>query len=593
MVISYDSPASVHMRHVTLGLMLGLTVFAGSFLTIASADHPPRPGSDDSDLDENETATLWSKEPNECLSDHEYEQRYGEERTTIHALGNCTDITFRDPPETAEVWTAHDFESLEPGETGTSVYPAHANRTGGRFIKDAHATTFAVQPSTRVHLDDEDTPLYLAPDGELRGLVDYRVEVPEDEVEGNRTIAWSLLEDEVTTVRLRQDDDLMVTEAGQHTPVLDYELDGSGPSTLTFEAEIEVELEKEVTQQGGNGTRTRYEYLTETVTASQTVAIEVYDLTAYVYHAEYPDGDVGVAIYQSQPWHGYTLTEDGEAGVRGVWRYYTARDTDWDSLIHATEADQETVDSDALPVYTRAYPSEIGPQAHPIRDGPAIQEVWGADSESPASTLHENVEIGIIDEEYVRSHGVAVQYEEIDRGQIDVQGIVRGESADIVEPEAGTEREIRESEVTVDILQQNRSAATLRIELRDAETGDPLALEDPWDEHSRVEPIGHDQREGYITIGNERVETNSSGVATVTVRSPGVYTAEYQPGSWRTHEPAYVRDRASVTWHPLDTASGWFALIIDVVWMSIPFLVALYAGLKLGAFLNPPASRYP
>jgi len=43
------------------------------------------------------------------------------------------------------------------------------------------------------------------------------------------------------------------------------------------------------------------------------------------YYAEYPNGDSGVAIFQSRPWQGYTLTEEDDARVRGVWRFYTAR----------------------------------------------------------------------------------------------------------------------------------------------------------------------------------------------------------------------------------------------------------------------------
>ncbi|MDR5673556.1 hypothetical protein RH858_10440 [Halalkaliarchaeum sp. AArc-GB] len=580
------------MRRSTLGLALALTVLVGGLVSVASADHPPRPGSDDSGLSENETATLWSKAPNECLTDAEYEERYGEERTSMHALGNCTDITFKEPPETAEHWTAYDFESLEAGDSETSVYPDNAELNDSVFIKDAHATIFAVQPSTMVHLDDEETSLYLAPDGELRGFVDYRVAVPDDESESNQSVEWSVVDHEVSEVRVKQDGDVIAEQDGQHTPLFDYELAGAGSSTLTFEAEIEVELEKEITEQVGNETRTRYEYPTDSVTVSQTLDVDVYNLTAYIYHAEYPDGDSGVAIHQTQPWHGYVLTEDGDATVRGVWRYYTARDTDWDYLVHSNRTDEEVVHSDALPVYTRAFPSEVGPRAEPIRDGPEIREVWGFESESPAPTVHENVEIGIVDEPYVRSYGLAVRYDEIDRDHLEVQGIVRGESADIIEPDGGTEREIRESNLTVETVEENETEATLRIELRDAETGTPIALENPFEDHPRVAPIGHEQRSGYITIGDQRVETNASGVAIVTIRTPGSYTAEYHPGSWRTHDPAYVGDRASVGWHPLSTISGWLTLIVDVVRFSIPFVVALYAGLKLGSFLRIPEDQH-
>ncbi|GAB3022358.1 hypothetical protein GCM10025298_07540 [Natronobiforma cellulositropha] len=99
--------------------------------------------SSDDHLDENETATLWSKEPNECSSDGSL--------TAMQTLVSCTDVTFSEPPETAERWTALDFESLSPGGHDTARYPEHADRTDSGVIADAHATVFAIQPSTWVH----------------------------------------------------------------------------------------------------------------------------------------------------------------------------------------------------------------------------------------------------------------------------------------------------------------------------------------------------------------------------------------------------------------------------------------------------------
>ncbi|WP_228442295.1 hypothetical protein [Natrarchaeobaculum sulfurireducens] len=576
----------------TLGIVLIISGFVAA-VGLVSADHPPRPGTDDTDLDENETATLWSKEPNECLSDEEYYDRYGENRTDLHALGNCTDITFAEPPDTAETWTAYDFESLEPGDSDTSVYPESAETEDSLGIADAHATVFAVQPSTIVHKDENETPLYVAPEGEFRGFVDYRVRVPDDDVDGNRTIEWSLLEHDLDEVRLKQDGDVIAAQDGQHTPMFEYTLDGSGSSTLTVEADIEVRLEREVTERVGNRTVTRTELETDTLTVSSDLDVEIYDLTATVYHAEYPDGDAGVAIYQSQPWHGYALTKDDEARVRGVWRYYTARDTDWDSLVHASATDREVVDAAALPVYVRAFPSETGPRADPIRDGPAIEETWGAESASPNTTVHENVDVDIVDEPYTRSYGLAIRHDTVDPDYLEVQGIVRGTTAELVEPDDGTERDIYESELSVEVREQNESAATLEIELRDAESGDPIMLEQPFEDDPRFAPIGVETRDGYITIADKRVETDESGRATVTLTQPGIHTAEYHPGSWRTHDPAYVGDTASVSWHPLTTANGWFTLVVDVLWLSIPFVVALYAGLKLGSFLHIPDEHNP
>ncbi|WP_206335649.1 hypothetical protein [Natronolimnobius sp. AArcel1] len=572
-----------------LVLSIGIVLLAGSLITVpstASTDYPPRPDPGESGLDENETATLWSKLPNECRSDEEYYEQHGENRTDMQELGECTDISFAEPPDTAAIWTAADFDTLEAGDRNTSVYPASAETQNSSVIAEAHATSFAVQPSTIVHQDEMDTPQYVAPDGEFRGFVDYRVRAPGSD---NSTFSsdWSVLEHGIDEVRLKQDGETISTQDGTHTPVLEYALDGNGPSTLTFEADIEVWLERELTD--GNQTETEVDNLI----ISNDLEVEVYDLSASIYYAEYPDGDTGIAIYQAQPWHGYILSEDGDAAVRGNWRYYTARDTDWDHFVESSATDSVERHSEALPVFVRAYPSEAGPRADPIYDGPDIVDVWGSDRPSPNETIHEHVDIDVLEEPYTRSYGLAVRYDEFDRDHLEVQGIVRGTTAELVEPEGGAEREIRESELSVDILDQDESTMTIEVSLHDAETGNPIMLEDPFENDPRFEPIGGSSRDGYISIAGERLETNITGQATATLTQPGIHTAEYHPDSWRTNDPAYVGDTASVSWHPLTTASGWFTLFVDLVWLSIPFLVALYAGLKLGSFLRIPDEHNP
>ncbi|WP_226479871.1 hypothetical protein [Natrinema amylolyticum] len=535
---------------------------------IVSADASFQTNTGDHGLDENETATLWSKAPNACISNAEYEERYGEARTVMQELGNCTDITFKTPPDTAERWTASDYESLEGGDTETSIYPTHAALTDSALVADAHVTAFAIHPSTRTHLDANETVHYIAPRGELRGLVDYRVRLA-----NNSSIQTHGIEE----VRLLRDDELVDTIGGTQTPIFEYGFDQGGEATLTLEADISARVE----QEGENETVV----ITDNVTVSQDLAVEIYDLRASIYHASYPNGDSGVAIYHAQPWHGYTLSDDGEAKVRGVWRYYTARDTNWDELTKATRATRETIQSDALPVYVHAYPSELGPRTEPVRDGPEILEVWGTESSSPELSIHENVDIDVVSETYTRSYGLALRHDGIDSDAITVDGIVRGVSADIVEPEGGSEREIRESDLSVEIVDSNATAITLRIELRDAETGSPIALErsvaDP-----RFSLIGHDSREGTISIGDQQIRTNAAGVAEVVITQPGIYTAEYHPGSWRSHSPAYIGDTATETWHPLATLTGWFVLLVDFVRYAIPFAVALYAAKRIGLFLN-------
>jgi hypothetical protein len=560
-------------------LMILLLVTSGVAGLVTAS--PPQPGTEGNGLSENESVTLWSRDADAYISQDEYHQRYGTERTAVHQLANGTDITFKRPPSTAATWTQNDFEDLDAGDSATSVHPPHASLEDGVFIEDAHATVFAAQPSTRGHLEAGENPLYIAPNGTMRGLVDYRVRVPNGSSSGNRTVDWSLTEHEIEEVRLQKDGETIARTDGSHTPAIDYQLDDDWSATLTLEAEIRVRLKKTIEPNIAGGTDVVYRE--ETWNVSDSIDVQIYDLSAYPYYAEYPNGDAGVAIFQSQPWQGYTLTDEGNTSVRGVWRFYTARDTNWDTLVRSSGADSSEVESDAIPVYVHAYPSRIGPRAEPIRDGPKIIDTWGTERPSPVGTIGENVTIEVVNQSYETTYGVAVRAENVDREALHVAGIVRGVNASIVDPDDDSERQLRRSNLTVKLLQQNQSQATLRLELRDNQTGAPIILDD----RARQYPIGGSPRNGYITIADREVETNVSGVAIVTITEPGIYTARYHPGSWLGHNPAYVSDTATARWHPLGTIDGWFAFLFEVGWQFIPFFVMFYAGHRLLRMLGP------
>ncbi|MDS0301197.1 hypothetical protein NDI76_20895 [Halogeometricum sp. S1BR25-6] len=570
------------MQHRELSVLMA-ALFVTSLATGLVTATPPRPGTEDNGLSENESATLWSRDTDNYTSQEEYRQRYGNERTAIHQLANGSDITFKRPPATAATWTRNDFEDLEAGGSDTSVHPPHASLEDGVFIEDAHATVFAVQPSTRGHLESGDTPLYIAPNGTMRGFVDYRVRLPNESASDNRTVDWSLTNHEIEEVRLQKDGETIARTEGSHTPALDYQIDDDWSATLSLEAEIRVQLKKTIQTDGINGTDVEVVYREETRNVSDSIDVEIYDLSANPYDAEYPNGDAGVAIFQSRPWQGYTLNDEGNASVRGVWRFYTARNTNWDTLVRSNRTDSAEVESDAIPVYVHAYPSRIGPRAEPVRDGPEIIDTWGTERSSPLESIGENVTIEVINQSYETTYGVAVRAENVDREALHVAGIVRGVNASIAKPDGGSERQLRRSNLSVEVLQQNQSQATLRIELRDNETGAPIILNDA----TRRYLIGGSTRNGSITIADQEVETNASGVAIVTITEPGIYTARYHPGSWLGHNPAYVSDTATARWHPLGTIDGWFALVFEAGWQFIPFFVVFYAGRRLLRMLGP------
>ena len=290
---------------------------AAGVAAVGTATHPV-PGTDDNGLTENESATLWSRDADNYTAQSAYRRRYGESRTAMQQLANGTDITFTRPPATAATWTRNDFADLHAGGPTTSVSPSGATLKNGTLIADAHATIFVAQPSTRGHLAPNETVQYLAPNGTLRGFVDYRVRRPNASTDGTGTTEWSIVSHEIETVRLLRDGEPIVDHNGTHTPTLQYDLQTNGQVTVTLEATIHVRLRGTV-RENGTGAATNTTVRTETLTVRDSLTAEVYDLSASVYYAEYPNGDTGVAVFQTRPWQGYTLTANESTRVRGVW----------------------------------------------------------------------------------------------------------------------------------------------------------------------------------------------------------------------------------------------------------------------------------
>ncbi|GAB7010756.1 hypothetical protein [Halorubrum trueperi] len=539
---------------IAVGLVVLVTLLAVEAAAL-SATPPPA----------NESRTLDARDPDACLSPAEYNATYDHPPTPTQELATCTDLTYDAPPAHAANWTAEAFPALSPGEANTSVHPPHAELTSDGAVADAHVTLFGVHPATEVHVDDLTTRQYIAPNGTVRALVDYRVR---DAVMQNR----SVLSHEVKAVRLRIGDEDVATTSGSQTPVLSYATTEPGAQSLTITAEIAVTT-------ATNGSRT--DTTTQTVTVSDTRSVWVQTLAPDAYTAAYPDNTTGVAVYQAQPWHGLTLSADETRRVRGGWRYYTARDTRWDTLQHSRATGGAEHATPAPPMDVVAFPARIGPRALPVRDGPALTAVWGVSTPSPTPQLHPNVSVGVVTGEYTRSYGLAVRTDRFDPESVRLHGIVRGVSAPLASV-TRSERPIRRPNLTVRVTETTASTATLRISLRDAATGTPIQP----NRSAPVTPIVDGGPPGTLSLNGEPISLGANGTTTRTVREPGLYTVRFEPASWRTTTPAYVGASDTVRWHPLGTMAGWLQLVTTLLWGAFPIAVAWVAGRRLSHLLS-------
>jgi hypothetical protein len=552
-------------------LILGCVLVVLGMASVSAAA-PPRPGTTDSGLNESEEATLWSNVPA-----GQWEPRPGED-TTIHELTTATDLTFTQPPGTADRWNPYAHGEFRPGGRAVSVHPDGSETYDHEYIKDAHATIFAVNPSTRLFVSPDDSRLYVAPEGTLRGAIDYRIELPEETSTAAGTRSYRLLDDEVRSVEFHIDDEHEASADGTKRPTFEYDL-GPGSKTLTLDARIEATVQETVRPPPRSNQTTRTTTHTVWLDVWHSLDVAVYQFQPAVSQTEFPDGSAGVVISQNYPWQGITLARDGPQRVRGVWRFFMARNPGWQRLVESREAGTTSRDSHALPVSVYAYPSSMRPQAIPRHAGPDIEHTWGATHDTPASALPENVGVDVIEGSYNETYGMAIRADSIDPDEITIGAIVHGMETTpwrfFDEP-----KQVRETTLSASIIDETGSNATVLVELTDAATGEPIEL----GERSSNPAIPADDE--YIEIGDRRVQTNASGLATVTLAEPGVYTVRYEPTPWyETREP-HAGARATIHYNPLLSPMAWLTFGVRVGVTLLPFAIAWYAGRRLASMFS-------
>jgi hypothetical protein len=255
-----------------------------------------------------------------------------------------TDIPFNTPPPAVRTWNDGELDEFPSTNRSVSIRPTSTNTESGRFVKAAHATMFAVQPSTRARLLSASQPLYVDSNGTVLGTADYRVELPADDTSGSRQVFWTLEEHRVEETRLL--------------------VDGEEAATVSVRVEKHVRTEREVCEEDGNEatchTEVSHEYthLEETVTATDRIDVVVYDLDVNGRIVEYPNGDTGIALTSDRTWLGLSLPQ---GTVTGTWRFYSARDAGWDQLVYSTENGISRRHSPLHPLQVNAFPLETGP----------------------------------------------------------------------------------------------------------------------------------------------------------------------------------------------------------------------------------------
>jgi hypothetical protein len=499
----------------------------------------------------NETfATLWSGDVD--ITDTETYRNLTDGESALVALAAGTDIPLDEPPEAVEQWNRADIEAFPRTDHTRSVFPAVAPRENGTYLRDVTVSIFAVQPSTRTLTNPGETTLLVPPEGVVLGTTDYRVVIPVDDRVGSQRETWTLVSSNLVETRLLADSDFQSRSAGEKTPVLSYaDLDTDDSRlTLTLETEAAVELSvlreerfercrrvviNETTGETERRCRTRWrsnrETIRESVTVRDSIQVRPYALSVSGQRTRYPDDDIGLSLRYDDLWLGYE-TASGE--VNGVWRFYVARDPAWDSLVTSTERGREERQHSLLhPLQIHAYPFEPGPTT----DGTGVRLLGTDGVRLSAPDLPEYVALDTPPDVYETSFEVTTRVVgepgRDDWPQVRARGLVRGVG---VAPNDITYSEVplHPSNLSLSVVNVIRETATIRVSLRDAESG---------------APIDTSRRAEAVYLGSRVITTDSEGVATVTIPRPsGGVTARYEPREWwRVQgEQAYLGDSQSV-----------------------------------------------
>jgi len=152
----------------------------------------------------------------------------------------------------------------------------------------------------------------------------------------------------------------------------------------------------------------------ERLTVNESRAVVEYAPSVTGAYAQFPDGSQALALSGDQPRRGYTV---GDTETLGVWRYYTSRETRWDTLVQDSGTNSSARPSPLQPLQVHAYPSKTGAKTkHPAR----VTNVDGEVADPP--TLPESIDVDVVSTPYTTSETVITTGQPAFLNKVDVEG---------------------------------------------------------------------------------------------------------------------------------------------------------------------------
>jgi hypothetical protein len=429
--------------------------------------------------------SLWSGDPDyPTLNESD---RVGAD--DLAPMSTCRyDRVFKQPPE-ADTWNEPEQQSYPAGDRDFAARPAAASweSGGGGRITHAYVEIFSTTPSTVVH-QRERTQRFVAPDGTVRALVDYRLPEPEDSGDTSRRISDHAVESELYV------DGTRVDSSTEDRPVLEYS-DLSGTAELRVESTVQVTIRERtvtVTCRTVNGSQVcstdvdiDYEDYSHTVSDSRTVRVQ--DLSGFnvdggagtIHEPGAPDNETVVGVSISGMWR--SIQSDAGYRVHNEWRYYTRTDEYWTEW--ATSGDAPGDEFDGIrPLEVHAVPVtaepevtrwQLGEQSGEGELEPDIHANVTRPTMAPQPPLPPEINISRAPESPTDDHlriwsGSSLR----NTGEFQVNGLVRGHSATHSVPTAEL-TPIREVNITATVVSESADQTELKV-LVQTQAGDPV-----------------------------------------------------------------------------------------------------------------------
>jgi hypothetical protein len=564
----------------TMAAVLALLLVSSSAVVVVAGGMAPATTSDsgsavpddgpDYGVNNSTFQRLWSEDAdNDNLSADDFDDANVSSRAEFaHRLARSTDIPFPRPPQATEDWNSGDFRDYNPGDRDSSVHPDSATLDDGVYIKDAYVSIFAVQPSTVLHHGNATTQ-YIAPNGQVRAISDYRVAIPQGDQNGSHRERWSIDRTSIESVELSADGRTIDSGSG-HQATLQY-TGLSGSPQLTVEANITVELRHitldcsdwnpSISECDGNWNRdVKTSEATKTVSTSQTVVVnQLSNISGNRVQFEKSKSQVGAVVHPNTEWS--TITVDGDVRARSNWWFYSAGRSGWQTMVTSTATNTSRTESSVRPVQVHGFPSQQAPYVptEPTDDGKrplVIEETWGTEQLGPS--LPPNIDLESANP-YVNADSIALSSTTLDVSafhEVTVQGIVRGQSRTVTLAE---QRTVRETNLTLTVTEANATHAVVRAMVTENATDDAVTT-------------------GRVTIRNQSTTLNSSGMGVLTVSNPAIVVrGQYTSAPWwRTDQPyAASEDVAKMPANFPEFRMLIRLVVVTILWF-IPVVVLVF-----------------